>query len=176
MSCLYRLNRLYRNNTLISFLGVIRKVKGENQEVKAWFHINIKTKWWLVLLLNLILKNIKILSLTGLPREPGGPTKPRGPGSPWKADFRCLLSKAMAKHSKTVGHGALCVGWMGGELRDDLAQLSYFMEEKTLWKRASIQISEFWVHKITTFDITFSPVGPEGPGGPKGPGRPCQWT
>ena len=47
MSCLYRLNRLYRNNTLISFLGVIRKVKGENQEVKAWFHININ-KWDLI--------------------------------------------------------------------------------------------------------------------------------
>ena len=84
------------------------------------------------------------------------------------------LSKATANHGITVGRGALSVGWMGGELRNDLAQLSYFIKEKTLRKRASIQISEFWVHKITIFDITFSPVGPEGPGGPKGPGRPCQ--
>lgn len=71
----------------------MKKGKVENQEVInnlmqwAWFYINNKTKWWIVLLFNVILKTIKILSLTGLPREPGGPTKPRGPGSPCKADL-----------------------------------------------------------------------------------------
>lgn len=46
------------------------------------------------------------MSLTGLPREPGGPTKPRGPGSPYKANF----DSYSPENNTTVGQQEPCMG------------------------------------------------------------------